>query len=109
MSLEKLVATGNVEGTLQMDENEWGLKGGPFVEVGLSETEAREFVELRDKSVLSIIEFQKTGKASEIASLVNNLALYEQKFNQWVEEVNKCSHEGGFCAGYGSEAYQQPE
>ena len=110
LSLEKLVATGNIdEKTLPMDENEWGLQGGPFVDVGLSDAELNKFSEYRNNSVLAIIEFQRTGQGSEIETLATNLAAYEHQFSQWVEEVNKCSHLSGFCAGDGSEAYQQPE
>lgn len=110
LSLEKLIASGNEDlQILQTSENEWGLQGGPFVDVGLTETALRKLTDYRNESVLAIMEFQRTGNRNEIEKLKESLSAYKQQFNHWVEEVNECSHLSGFCAGDGSEAYQKSE
>ena len=107
LALEKVVATGNEDlQAMQTNIDEWG-KGNPFVDVGMTETERTKFADYRSNSMIAISEFQRTKNDSEIEILAENLSAYKQQFNQWVEEVNECSQISGFCAGYGTESFQQ--
>ncbi|WP_088006025.1 hypothetical protein [Indiicoccus explosivorum] len=107
LTLEKSLVDG--DGDLQAfleDKNEWIIGISPLVDVGMPETELSKLAEYRSNSIEAIVEFQRTGKISEVKALEENLSAYKQQFQKWAEEVNECAHIGAFCAGYGSGAYQ---